>query len=110
MIDIHSKEVLHRDIKPDNILIQTDPEGPHVRILDFGCGDFLQEDPYTSYCGMDLQWTLTTLYFNAHVLQTALFGLKSRFCLHSDLTIFIPDLLNINAYKIVFKQLKGLNV
>ena len=52
MIDIHSKEVLHRDIKPDNILIQTDPEGPHVRILDFGCGDFLQEDPYTSYYGM----------------------------------------------------------
>ncbi|KAL6487874.1 hypothetical protein MHYP_G00045000 [Metynnis hypsauchen] len=51
MIDIHSKEVLHQDIKPENILVVTDPEGPHIRVLDFGCGDFLQEFPYTSYCG-----------------------------------------------------------
>ncbi|KAL7889491.1 hypothetical protein AOLI_G00017490 [Acnodon oligacanthus] len=49
MIDIHSKGVLHRDIKPENILIQMDPEGLQVYILDFGCGNVLTEDPYTSY-------------------------------------------------------------
>ncbi|KAL7877061.1 hypothetical protein SRHO_G00037040 [Serrasalmus rhombeus] len=63
MIDIHSKEVLHRDIKPDNILIQTDPEGLHIRILDFGCGDFLQEYPYTSYCGTT-EYTPPEWYLN----------------------------------------------
>ncbi|KAL7876786.1 hypothetical protein SRHO_G00034290 [Serrasalmus rhombeus] len=63
MIDIHSKEVLHRDIKPDNILIQTDPEGLHTRILDFGCGDFLQEYPYTSYCGTT-EYTPPEWYLN----------------------------------------------
>ncbi|KAL7889456.1 hypothetical protein AOLI_G00017140 [Acnodon oligacanthus] len=52
MIDIHSKGVLHRDIKPENILIQMDPEGLQVYILDFGCGNVLTEDPYTSYYGM----------------------------------------------------------
>ncbi|KAL7889488.1 hypothetical protein AOLI_G00017460 [Acnodon oligacanthus] len=51
MIDIHSKGVLHRDIKPENILIQMDPEVPQVYILDFGCGNVLTEDPYTSYYG-----------------------------------------------------------
>ncbi|KAL7889462.1 hypothetical protein AOLI_G00017520 [Acnodon oligacanthus] len=51
MIDIHSKGVLHRDIKPENILIQMDPEGLQVYILDFGCGNVLTEDPYTSYYG-----------------------------------------------------------
>ncbi|KAL7889476.1 hypothetical protein AOLI_G00017340 [Acnodon oligacanthus] len=51
MIDIHSKGVLHRDIKPENILIQMDPEVPQVYILDFGCGNVLTDDPYTSYYG-----------------------------------------------------------
>ncbi|KAL7889407.1 hypothetical protein AOLI_G00016650 [Acnodon oligacanthus] len=66
MINIHSKKVLHRDIKPDNILVLTDPEGLHIRVLDFGCGDFLQEYPYTRYCGTTVysppEWHLQRSY------------------------------------------------
>jgi serine/threonine protein kinase len=32
----HSKGVIHRDVKPDNIWLEDTAEGTHVRILDFG--------------------------------------------------------------------------
>lgn len=36
LIEIHSRGVFHRDIKLDNILIETGSDGPCVRIIDFG--------------------------------------------------------------------------
>ena len=33
---LHAKDILHRDIKPENIFIQNGPDGPHIRIGDFG--------------------------------------------------------------------------
>ncbi|XP_068597923.1 serine/threonine-protein kinase pim-1-like [Brachionichthys hirsutus] len=38
LITIQSKGVLHRDLKPDNILVRPSPHGPRVSIVDFGCG------------------------------------------------------------------------
>ncbi|XP_076021627.1 serine/threonine-protein kinase pim-2-like [Genypterus blacodes] len=46
-LDLHSKGVLHRDIKADNILVQTGPDGPRIRVIDFGCGTILIPGPYT---------------------------------------------------------------
>ncbi|KAK0132346.1 Serine/threonine-protein kinase pim-2 [Merluccius polli] len=42
--EIHSQGVLHRDIKPQNMLIETGSEVPRVRIIDFGCGCVLKND------------------------------------------------------------------
>ncbi|KAL0181694.1 hypothetical protein M9458_024100, partial [Cirrhinus mrigala] len=39
--------VLHRDIKMENILIN--PETLEVKLIDFGCGDFLNDTSYTSF-------------------------------------------------------------
>ncbi|XP_050983436.1 serine/threonine-protein kinase pim-3 [Labeo rohita] len=41
--------VLHRDIKMENILIN--PETLEVKLIDFGCGDFLNDTSYTSFAG-----------------------------------------------------------
>ncbi|XP_058267370.1 protein kinase C-like 1 [Hemibagrus wyckioides] len=41
--------VLHRDIKPENILINTDTL--QLKLIDFGCGDLLQDIPYRYYAG-----------------------------------------------------------
>jgi serine/threonine-protein kinase len=34
--EAHGKGVIHRDIKPQNIIVQTIPEGLQVKVLDFG--------------------------------------------------------------------------
>ncbi|KAK3562168.1 hypothetical protein QTP86_030172 [Hemibagrus guttatus] len=41
--------VLHRDIKAENILIKTDTL--QLKLIDFGCGDLLQDTPYRYYIG-----------------------------------------------------------
>ncbi|XDV14848.1 hypothetical protein PO909_015027, partial [Leuciscus waleckii] len=41
--------VFHRDIKLENLLINT--ETLEVKLIDFGCGDLLQESGYERFCG-----------------------------------------------------------
>jgi non-specific serine/threonine protein kinase len=38
----HGIGVLHKDLKPANVLVETRPEGPRIRITDFGSGGLLQ--------------------------------------------------------------------
>lgn len=44
------RKVLHRDIKLENLLIN--PDTLEVKLIDFGCGDILKDEAYTTYSGM----------------------------------------------------------
>ncbi|XP_030574926.1 serine/threonine-protein kinase pim-2-like [Archocentrus centrarchus] len=48
---MHTKGVFHCDIKADNLLLETGSKNPRVRIIDFGCGCLVQEEPYSSFSG-----------------------------------------------------------
>ncbi|NXU98958.1 PIM1 kinase, partial [Cettia cetti] len=41
--------VLHRAIKPDNLLVN--PDTGDLKLIDFGCGTFLQEEAFTVFAG-----------------------------------------------------------
>ncbi|XP_073783441.1 uncharacterized protein [Danio rerio] len=45
------RKVLHRDIKLENLLIN--PDTLEVKLIDFGCGEILQNEAYTAYCGTE---------------------------------------------------------
>ncbi|XP_053802902.1 uncharacterized protein LOC128790305 isoform X2 [Vidua chalybeata] len=48
--------VLHRDIKPENLLVA--PESGDLKLIDFGCGTFLQEQAFTRFAGEPMAWAL----------------------------------------------------
>ncbi|XP_075887377.1 serine/threonine-protein kinase pim-2-like isoform X3 [Nelusetta ayraudi] len=51
LIEIHSRGVFHRDIKLENILIETDSEAPRIWVIDFGCATFLSDGKDTTVQG-----------------------------------------------------------
>ncbi|MCB1160771.1 MAG: AAA family ATPase, partial [Leptospiraceae bacterium] len=54
--EIHSKNIIHKDIKPHNILINTD--GTVIKITDFGISTFLNENLNQIYQKATLEGTL----------------------------------------------------
>lgn len=38
----HGVAVLHEDLKPSNVLVSEGPDGPHIRVADFGSGRLLE--------------------------------------------------------------------
>ncbi|XP_066189799.1 serine/threonine-protein kinase pim-1-like, partial [Sylvia atricapilla] len=59
--------VLHRDIKPDNLLVN--PETGDLKLIDFGCGTFLQERVFRTFAGTHLysppEW-ISLGYYHGH--------------------------------------------
>jgi serine/threonine-protein kinase len=52
----HRKLVVHRDLKPSNVLVTASPEGPRVKLLDFGIAKLLAEgDAAAVETGADLR-------------------------------------------------------
>uniref|UniRef100_A0A3Q2DPY6 non-specific serine/threonine protein kinase n=1 Tax=Cyprinodon variegatus TaxID=28743 RepID=A0A3Q2DPY6_CYPVA len=49
-IHLKNKNIFHRDIKLDNILIKTDSEEPQIYLKDFGLSSFGEGRPHLDYC------------------------------------------------------------
>ncbi|XP_019734804.1 serine/threonine-protein kinase pim-2-like [Hippocampus comes] len=50
-IKMHAVNVFHRDLKQKNILLEATFSLPRVRLIDFGCSCFVNEEPYREYAG-----------------------------------------------------------
>ncbi|XP_030594036.1 serine/threonine-protein kinase pim-3-like [Archocentrus centrarchus] len=48
---MHTKSIMHRDIKTENLLLETGSNDLRVRVIDFGCGCLVQEEPYSTFSG-----------------------------------------------------------
>uniref|UniRef100_A0A8C2XNP0 non-specific serine/threonine protein kinase n=1 Tax=Cyclopterus lumpus TaxID=8103 RepID=A0A8C2XNP0_CYCLU len=65
LIEVHSRGVFHRDIKLDNILIETGSDVPRVRLIDLGRGTLLSEGTYSTAqgsCISSVPWFLHRCY------------------------------------------------
>ena len=49
---IHSRDVFHRDIKAENIIVNS--ETLETKVIDFGCGCFFNSGYYSEFAGTRL--------------------------------------------------------
>lgn len=92
LIEIHSRGVFHRDIKLENILIETGCEAPRIWVIDFGCATFLSDGKDTTVQGWfsDLGCTLLG--------QSNTFSLRAVVCLSGTLAYTSPEWFQNRCY------------
>jgi serine/threonine protein kinase len=84
---MHTKHIMHRDLKPDNILIVSSKIPPVVKIADFGMARVFSEPPAPLY----LDGTVCTIWYRAPELflgamdYTAAVDMWSAGCIFAEL-------------------------
>uniref|UniRef100_A0A8C5EN46 non-specific serine/threonine protein kinase n=1 Tax=Gouania willdenowi TaxID=441366 RepID=A0A8C5EN46_GOUWI len=48
---MHKNGIFHRDLKLDNFLVNRNKGTPEIRVIDFGCGDFVENEPFRKFYG-----------------------------------------------------------
>jgi serine/threonine protein kinase len=54
LVATHDKGIIHRDLKPSNVFLATTPEGPRVKVLDFGIARRLDREEAITHPNMTL--------------------------------------------------------
>jgi len=105
MNELHKLKIVHRDIKPNNILLQILPTGEHVyKLSDFGAARQVEmdDDQFTSICGTE-EYLFPDVYERALINRT----LKRSFRAGIDLWSTGVSLYHVATGMLPFRPIGG---
>lgn len=71
----HSKKIIHRDVKPENILFTRNSVNSQIKLIDFGISVRTQDDLYKGNPGGTIYYSAPEIYTGEHTFKSDIWSL-----------------------------------
>jgi len=102
--ELHSKNIVHRDLKLENLLLYSDKDISDFRLGDFGLATYMKNQPLTRKCGTVGYMAPEVLNSEPYTSKADVFSIGVVFC---TLLLGYNPVLGLNQQETMVRNMRG---